>query len=279
MDLDRGLEDLAVVALMAALAHFLGVPADSQRLALAGLPTCPPGAATAGDDVRHRVPQAADGVQTGGVSAPLPGDRISAEVASGRNNMTRRRVHNCLAADHHCGDSFIPVGDRANEGGGIRVTPDIDPLRRQAAKPECEPQPLTKDAPGTPVDRDHPTILLRPWRRYTPLHRLDGSPRRPTGRVCGLCSTRYLSWAESRGLLRPGVDPEAAAWTWGSILRGHDALRNAYGPKHARVVGEQVVRQFVEGIAAAAPDNGKTPDQKSSARRGAADPTGRGRSQ
>jgi AcrR family transcriptional regulator len=62
--------------------------------------------------------------------------------------------------------------------------------------------------------------------------------------------SRYFAWAAGRGLLRPDVDPEAAAWTWSSILRGHDALRNAYGAKHAHAVAKRQIRDFVEAVSA-----------------------------
>ncbi len=94
-------------------------------------------------------------------TAPLPGDHFSAEAASGCNILTRRRVDEGLAVDDHCGDGLVSVGDRSNEGGRIGITPDVDPLSRQSAKPQRQPQPLTEYAPRTPIDRHHPAIVPR----------------------------------------------------------------------------------------------------------------------
>jgi AcrR family transcriptional regulator len=64
----------------------------------------------------------------------------------------------------------------------------------------------------------------------------------------------YFASLAEKGELRPGVDPTAAAWMLGAIFRDHDSLRAAYGPKRATAVAENVIQQFIDGIAASPAD-------------------------
>jgi AcrR family transcriptional regulator len=65
----------------------------------------------------------------------------------------------------------------------------------------------------------------------------------------------FFAALAGRGLLRPGTDPQAAAWTLASIFREYESIRLAYPPAVALRLGRRVVEQFIAGIAAPRPSS------------------------
>jgi AcrR family transcriptional regulator len=69
-------------------------------------------------------------------------------------------------------------------------------------------------------------------------------------RVMAGGATAYFASLAGRGLLRPGVDPKAAAWLLAAIIREHESMRLAYPRPELAELERHIVRQFVDLIAA-----------------------------
>jgi AcrR family transcriptional regulator len=67
-------------------------------------------------------------------------------------------------------------------------------------------------------------------------------------RTLANAATAMFQALAKRGLIAKGVDPEAAAWGWISLLPQHDALHLAYPSRRAAALERQLVADFISGL-------------------------------
>ncbi len=79
-------------------------------------------------------------------------------------------------------------------------------------------------------------------------------------RVMAEGGTFYFESLARRGLLRPGVDPAAAAWMLAALFRTHETLRLAYPPDQVADLDRRLQRQFVHAVAQPTNDDGDSKD-------------------